>query len=296
VDVSIRPGWFYHPEQDKQVKTLRQLVDIYYQSVGMNFVLLLNVPPDRRGRLHEVDVERLRQFGAYISNIFKNDKLTDGNILWKAHSGASKEYNLVPGEMINTVMLQEDILKGQRVEEFKVEGFVNNEWVFLTEGTTIGYKRLLKFADTNPSKLRITVTETRDIANINKVGAFFAPALEGDMRNIHLSDISSDQWKSTGENPLIIDLGQVYPVKGFTYSPDNTKESVFNYICRVSEDAVTWKVAKKGEFSNIKNNPVPRQISLNEIVYVRYIQLEAVSGVDGGHPVIEMNQIGILTK
>lgn len=139
VDVSMRPGWFYHPEEDEQVKTVRELVDIYYQSVGMNSVLLLNVPPDRRGRLHEVDVERLRQFGAYISNTFKNNKLTDGTILWKARSGASKEYNMIPGETINTIMLQEDIRKGQRVEAFKVEGFVNDEWVFLTEGTTIGY-------------------------------------------------------------------------------------------------------------------------------------------------------------
>jgi alpha-L-fucosidase len=296
VDVSIRPGWFYHPEQDEQVKTLRQLVDIYYQSVGMNSVLLLNVPPDTRGRLHEVDVERLRKFGAYISNTFNNEKITDGGILWKARSGASKEYNLVPGETINTVMLQEDILKGQRVEMFQVEGLVNDEWVFLTEGTTIGYKRLLKFADTKPTKLRITISGTRDIANIKKVGAYKAPALAGERNDIRLSDISSDKWKATGENPLIIDLGQIYPVKGFTYRPDETKESVFNYLFRVSEDAETWKEAKKGEFSNIRNNPIPQQVYLDDIVYVRYIEIEGVSGADGGNPTIEMGQIGILIK
>jgi len=296
VDVSIRPGWFYHSEQDNQVKTLRQLVDIYYQSVGMNSVLLLNVPPDRRGRLHEVDVERLRMFGAYISNTFNNEKITDGAILWKARSGASKEYNLLPGETINTVMLQEDIQKGQRVEEFKVEGLVNDEWVFLTEGTTIGYKRLLKFAEVNPSKLRVTVSETRDIANIKKVGAYHAPALAGDRNDIRLSDISSDKWESTGVNPLIVDLGQIYPIKGFTYSPDESKESVFNYLFRVSEDAVAWKEAIRGEFSNIKNNPVPQKVTLDEVVNARYIEMEAVTGVDGGKPTVEMSQIGILIK
>ncbi len=67
VDVSIRPGWFYHPEQDNQVKTLQQLVNIYFNSVGMNSVLLLNIPPDKRGRIHEVDAERLNLFGSYIS-------------------------------------------------------------------------------------------------------------------------------------------------------------------------------------------------------------------------------------
>jgi alpha-L-fucosidase len=296
VDVSIRPGWFYHPEQDDQVKTLRQLVDIYYQSVGMNSVLLLNVPPDRRGRLHEVDVERLRKFGAYIANTFNNDKITDGGILWKARSGASNEYNLVPGETINTVMLQEDIQKGQRVEEFKVEGFVNDEWVFLTEGTTIGYKRLLKFEEINPSKLRVTVSETRDIANIKKVGAYNAPALAGDRNDIRLSDIASDKWESTGENPIVVDLGQIYQIKGFTYSPDAANESVFSYLFRVSVDAESWQETIKGEFSNIRNNPIPQQVTFNATVNARFIELEAVSGVDGGKPVIEMSQIGILTK
>jgi len=178
VDVSIRPGWFYHPEQDHQVKTLSQLVDIYFQSVGMNSVLLLNVPPDTRGRLHEVDVERLRQFGTYINNTFNNDKLIDGEILWEAPSGTSREYNIIQGETVNTIMLQEDIRKGQRVEMFTVEGYVNNEWVKLTEGTTIGYKRILRFDEVTPSKLRVTINGTRDIANIQKVGCYHAPALE----------------------------------------------------------------------------------------------------------------------
>jgi alpha-L-fucosidase len=296
VDVSIRPGWFYHPEQDEQVKTVRELVDIYYQSVGMNSVLLLNVPPDKRGRLHEVDVERLRQFGAYISNTFKNDRLTDGTILWKARSGASKEYNLIPGETINTVMLQEDIRKGQRVEQFKVEGFVNDEWVFLTEGTTIGYKRLLKFAETTPSKLRITVVETRDIAHISMVGAYFAPSLEGDRKEIRLSDISSEKWVQTNNKPLTVDLGQPYPIKGFTYSPDKGRESLYSYTFRVSSDGITWSEGWRGEFSNIKNNPVPQQVYFGETVNARYIQLETNNGVDGGKPTVEMSQIGILSK
>jgi len=193
-------------------------------------------------------------------------------------------------------MLQEDIQKGQRVEVFKVEGLVNDEWVFLTEGTTIGYKRLLKFEEINASKLRITVSETRDIANIKKVGAYKALAMAGDQNDIRLSDISSDKWESTGENPIVVDLGQIYQIKGFTYSPDAAKESVFSYALRVSADAVSWQEVKKGEFSNIRNNPIPQQVSLDEAVNARFIELDAVSGVDGGKPAIEMSQIGILTK
>ena len=148
----------------------------------------------------------------------------------------------------------------------------------------------------NPSKLRITVSETRDIANIKKVGAYNAPALAGDRNDIRLSDIASDKWESTGENPIVIDLGQIYQIKGFTYSPDAAKESVFTYVLRVSVDAESWQETKKGEFSNIRNNPVPQQVSLDEAVNARFIELEAISGVDGGKPVIEMSQIGILTK
>ncbi|MDD4778430.1 MAG: alpha-L-fucosidase [Fermentimonas sp.] len=178
VDVSIRPGWFYHEKEDQQVKTLNELVDIYYQSVGMNSVLLLNVPPDRRGRIHEIDAERLRQFGIYISNTFSDDKLTDGDVSWKARSGDSREYNVLPSESINTIMVQEDIKKGQRVENFIVEGFINNEWKVLTKATTIGYKRLLRLPDTDATKLRLTITGTRDIANIHKFGAYYAPKLQ----------------------------------------------------------------------------------------------------------------------
>jgi alpha-L-fucosidase len=177
VDVSIRPGWFYHEEENHQVKTLSELVDIYFQSVGMNSVLLLNVPPDRRGRIHEIDAERLRQFGIYISNTFSDNKLTDGDVLWRAGSGDSREYNIMPGETINTIMLQEDIKRGQRVEDFIVEGLINNEWRVLAKGTTIGYKRLLRLPDTDAAKLRLTITGTRDIANIQKFGAYYAPKL-----------------------------------------------------------------------------------------------------------------------
>ncbi|HBG57064.1 alpha-L-fucosidase [Proteiniphilum sp. UBA1028] len=296
VDVSIRPGWFYHPEQDHQVKSLAQLVDIYFLSVGMNSVLLLNVPPDTRGRLHEVDVERLRQFGTYIASTFENEKLIDGEILWKARSGASKEYHVRAGEIINTVMLQEDIRKGQRVEKFLVEGFINNEWIKLTEGTTIGYKRLLRFKDVTPAKLRITVDKTRDIANIQKVGAYHAPHLEVEAKEDRLTDIAPESWRTIKEHPLIVDLGESHPVKGFTYSPDDAKESVFTYIFSVSGDGQIWEKIIEGEFSNIKNNPLPQRISFNKSVDARFIKLETVNGVDGGKPSVEMYQIGILTK
>ena len=184
VNVSIRPDSFYNAEQDSEVKTLAQLVDTYFQSVGMNSVLMLNVPPDKRGRINNIDADRLNQFGDYINSTFNNEKLTDGDVEWKAKSGNSKEFTVLDGQIINTVMLQEDILKGQRVEEFLIEGLTNDNWIKLSEGTTIGYKRLVRFADTQPTKIRITIEETRDIANIKKIGAYYAPVLKGSIMEV----------------------------------------------------------------------------------------------------------------
>lgn len=177
-NVSIRPGWFYHPEEDHQVKTLKQLVDIYFKSVGRNAVLLLNVPPDKRGLLHETDVERLEQFGNYIATTFNYNKLVNGKIAWTTKQENFKEYDLFDNGTINTIMIQEDIKQGQRVESFRVEALIDNEWKKLADGTTIGYKRLLKFNDMAPSKIRITILETRDVANILNVGAYYAPPPE----------------------------------------------------------------------------------------------------------------------
>ena len=294
VDVSIRPGWFYHAEEDNQVKTLAQLVDIYFQSVGMNSVLLLNVPPDKRGRLHEIDVDNLSQFGDYISSTFNYDKLIDGEVEWKAKSGASKEFTVLEGQTINTVMLQEDILKGQRVEEFTVEGLINDEWIKLSEGTTIGYKRLLRFEDTKATKIRITIEETRDIAYIKKVGAYFAPVLEGSIMEVRLSDITTENWIVANPQPLTIDLGESFAIKGFTYSPNQSVESLFKYSFSASEDGESWNYVITNEFSNIKNNPIPQRVKFDDAVNARYIKIESIEGTEGGIPTLEMEQIGIL--
>ena len=147
VDVSIRPGWFYHADQDNQVKSLKHLTDIYFQSVGYNSVLLLNIPPDRRGLIHEADVKRLKEFADYRDRTFANNLVADGQVLWNAAGGESREYALKEAAPVNVVLLQEDIAKGQRVEEFEVEALVDGEWKSVGKGTTIGYKRLLRFPE-----------------------------------------------------------------------------------------------------------------------------------------------------
>ena len=181
VDVSIRPGWFYHPEEDDKVRSLSNLVDIYFQSVGRNSVLLLNIPPDTRGLLHENDVKRIKELSCYLAKTFSTNYLKKGNKLWKAKEGESKEFIVKKDATINTLLLQEDISKGQRVEEFLVEAYINGEWQTLTKGTTIGYKRLLIFEDCKVEKIRITILSSRGKANIKNIGLYYAQQVKSNI-------------------------------------------------------------------------------------------------------------------
>ena len=172
VDVSIRPGWFYHAEQDSQVRSLNNLIDIYYQSVGRNSVLLLNIPPDRRGLLHENDVERLTEFKSALDEIFDRNLVEPLKKTWKAESSDSMVFDVNGEDMFGTFIISEDISKGQRVEGFTVEAFADGKWRLLAEGTTIGYRRLLRFEKTAAEQIRVTITSTRATANISAVGLY----------------------------------------------------------------------------------------------------------------------------
>jgi alpha-L-fucosidase len=174
VDVSIRPGWFYHPEEDGKVRSIENLVEIYYRSVGSNSVLLLNIPPDKRGLIHEIDAARIKEFGEYIKQTFAKSYIANLNKTWRATAGESREFEIKKGATVNTLLLQEDIAEGQRVESFTVECFEGGEWRELCTGTTIGYKRLLRFDDCHAERLRITITATRATANIKGVGLYYA--------------------------------------------------------------------------------------------------------------------------
>lgn len=191
VDVSIRPGWFYHKSEDNRVKTLSQLVNIYYKSVGRNSVLLLNIPPDTRGLIHENDVARLKEFGQYLRTTFATNLMDkarskeakaaiDKNSAtdWSPKSlPATAEFTFAKPVVANVFQIQENITKGQRVEEFKVEAFDGKKWVAIGSATTVGYKRLLQFPTMSLTKLRVTITKARALPNIANVSLFAAPEI-----------------------------------------------------------------------------------------------------------------------
>ena len=154
------------------MRTLDNLVDIYFSSVGSNSVLLLNIPPDRRGLIHEVDAERIAAFGDYIRATFAKSMLRDKVRPWQAKEGDCREYRVKPGKSATTILLAEDIRHGQRVEHFTVEALIDGKWQHLTEGSTIGYKRLLRFEECSAERIRVTIDRCRNTAHILNIGLY----------------------------------------------------------------------------------------------------------------------------
>ncbi|ADQ18152.1 coagulation factor 5/8 type domain protein [Leadbetterella byssophila DSM 17132] len=194
VDVSIRPGWFYHAEEDGKVKTPEELFDIYLTSVGRGSNLLLNIPPDRRGLLHEKDVEHLEGFHALLKERLghnylrkarvKADKsldktqrplyLVDGkkDTFWAAEDKQAEiEISLNKPQELKYITLQEHIALGQRVKSFEVEVNDGNRWVTVGRGTTIGYKRILKIQPITAKKIRIRILDAKGPAVLNEISA-----------------------------------------------------------------------------------------------------------------------------
>jgi alpha-L-fucosidase len=192
-DVSIRPGWFYHPSEDTKVKTPEKLLDIYYSSVGKNSVLLMNIPPDTKGLINKNDINSLNEWtrirnGTFKTNLAakakvvssngKDEKaLLDGN--YKTHwttNGTDTtsviEFTLQKPATFDVAMLQENITVGQRIEKFSIEYLDNGKWTALTEGTTVGYKRLLRFKPVTSEKVRVTINSSRLNPTISEFGLF----------------------------------------------------------------------------------------------------------------------------
>lgn len=299
VDVSIRPGWFYHKEEDNKVKSLKHLADIYFQSVGYNSVLLLNIPPDRRGLINEADVTRLKEFAEYRKQAFADDRVKEGQKLWEATPNGERTYKLKSGSEINVVMLQEDIARGQRVEAFSVEAQTADGWKEIAQGTTVGYKRLLRFPDVKADQLRIKIKSCRLTANISRVAAFYVAPLQEESEEVDWNNLPRTTWKQVSDSPLTIDLGKSVTLNAFTYAPAKAEAKptmAFRYKFFVSTDGNNWQeVPANGEFSNIMHNPLPQTVPFKEKVKTRFIRLEATTPTDTPAKV-EMNEIGVTAE
>ena len=238
-DVSIRPGWFYHSSQDNLVKSPAKLVDIYYSSVGRNSVLLLNIPPDKRGRITKFDIKGLQGMRKILDQTFRTNLAAGATIVasnekpghkasslielhptgyWTTNDGvesASIEFQLPKKQAFDRLMLQENIRVGQRIEAFRLETWSDNTWKTIARGTTVGYKRLLRFPTVTSRKVRLVIDSSRTGPTLSSFGLYKSPptvtiapnggAFESNLR----VELSSDSKGSTilytldGTNPTL---------------------------------------------------------------------------------------------
>lgn len=243
-DVSIRPGWFYHPEEDNRVKSPEQLADLYYRSVGHNATLLLNFPVDRDGLIHPIDSANAVNFHKLIERelshnlvagmkakvsserggAFTAKALTDNSwdTYWATPDGvttADITFSFKKPQLMNRIMLQEYIPLGQRVKKFTVEYLTaNGAWQAVEQGeetTTIGYKRLLRFKTVETKGVRVRILDARGPICLNNIGVYYGgkdaqlvwnPTAEA-IKSVPFTLIgidSNEQAKATDRNPQTV--------------------------------------------------------------------------------------------
>lgn len=263
VDVSIRPGWFYHQREDHQVKTLAKLVDIYYNSVGHNANLLLNFPVGLSGKIYPQDSTRAVELYQTISNELKDNlllnakvyadderghrfsasKVNDGNpeTYWATNDDypyGSIAFEFEKPVKMNRVLLQEYIALGQRVKSFYMEGELNGKWFKIPTydtTSTIGYKRIVRFNTVELDKLVIYFEESRGPLCISNIEAFCAPALLAEPKisrnydnvvTIESSDKNAEIYYTfDGSNPVVGENAIKYD-KPFIFNEKGTIKAV----------------------------------------------------------------------
>jgi alpha-L-fucosidase len=202
-DVSIRPGWFWHESENVRVKTPAQLIDLYYKSVGRGANLLLNVPPNRLGRLQEEDVNSLMGLNSYLQATFRDDLAAKATVSASNVRGKDAAYgaaNLVDGKpdtswatddevhvayavlefkrgvTFSAIAVKEDIRYGQRVDAFAVERWSGGGWEQVAQGTSIGPRRLFRLdAPVTASRVRLRVTQASASPVLSQFSLFSEP-------------------------------------------------------------------------------------------------------------------------
>ena len=183
--MSIRPGWFWH--ENEEPHSLERLFQTYLTSVGANASFHLNLPPDRRGRIDERDVQRLKEFGQLLQNEFGSEipvevRRVDDGTQW----AGEWELTFAPGERpVKYIVLEEDLRRGQRIESFKIADAASDAHFPLYYGTTVGNRAICRLgdpfalqnpltddADPAPHVLRVIVTGSRDVPDLKTIKAY----------------------------------------------------------------------------------------------------------------------------
>lgn len=258
-DVSIRSGWFYHDNQEP--KSLRELMDIYFKSVGRGTPLLLNIPPNQDGKFADADVARLKEFRQTLDQLYsvnyaagalaeadstrrnplyKASHLTDGDekTSWAPADDAktgSFVLDLGKEQHFDVVELKETIEKGQRISGFTIDVAVNGQWVPYGAGSTVGYRRLIKGQPVDSRYIRVSITDAQATPILNGVSVYKTPASieETDGYPLGLTyhsdrtaDRANGQWNEEGEGVRGTSMWTKEKGASVTYQFEGTKAYV----------------------------------------------------------------------
>jgi alpha-L-fucosidase len=201
-DFSIRPGWFYHADEDDKVKTARQLLDHYFVTVGLGGSMLLNIPPDKRGLINEKDKTSLAEFGKILDQLFAVNYAKGATVVASNTRGNSEEFagknvldddrysywstddGVTTGDLVltlkgkrtfNVIRLRENIKLGQRIDDWAVDIWVANQWKQYAAGSAIGSCRLIRGNYVTTNKVRIRITSAPVSPCLSEVGIFTEP-------------------------------------------------------------------------------------------------------------------------
>ena len=236
VNTTVLNQWFFNPETSR-VKSLKELIEVYYNSIGNNGVLLLNISPDRNGLVPEDQIQRLIQLKEFVQRTFgcnlaatakaqasaessshesacilDQDKLsywtTDG--AWDVNnSRASVVFDLGQSETFDNVMLQEYIREGQRIADWSLEAWVNDEWKELVHHKTIGYKNIKRFEQVTTDRVRLNILRSWDNPMISGFGLYLTELPE--------ESIDTGEFVQEGPEPVTTASSGFYPQIEFTY-------------------------------------------------------------------------------
>ena len=306
-------GWFWHPNQAGRVKSPEKLMDIYLTSVGRGANLILNVAPDRSGRLDEADVKSLLTFGearrkllakdyalhaaAEATEVRGNDRqfaaaqTTDGDIetYWCPNDGTttgSVELTLPKPATFDVVRLREQIRLGQRVLGFTVEARVNGTWQEIDKGESIGNQVLRKLnAPVTADKVRLTVTGARACPCISEISLLKMPEI-GSI-SVQTDAPLKIKWQSKGNGVCTADFGKTVTVGSVEVAPrkDGKFQGMVNrFRLEVSDNGKDWRTVCETELGNLRANPIEQRISFDKPVTARCFRFTPTGTLEPGTP------------
>ena len=219
INTSIREGWFYRDDTYQKVRSADDVFDIYERSVGGNATFLLNIPPNREGKLSPEDVGVLNEVGKRIDETYQKNLLNGAKGQKNSLDGKENTYALLnnntleislPKEVkVNRFVIQEAIrTHGERIESLVLDSWINGQWIEIANATNVGYKRILRFPDVITNRFRLRVLESRATPVISNISAHYSPARPPSLafdRNIEgivsVEPVKSEfGWKPHGED------------------------------------------------------------------------------------------------